>query len=337
MENKFAFSFSTREMHEACPRKLWLKKIGSWKGWEPDAPPRTQLLYRLGKMQGLFGFAGSLVHGAIAREVRSGSRTLIEKVVKSARQKMVTAWNESLNKKWGRKPQKYQKHPAGIFTCFEEHYYGGDADGLSKRAWTRAEASLIHAWNGKVFDDAIGAEVLAADDLPKGEGGGPRLVVDGIPVWVMIDLAYRHQDRVRIIDWKTGKPSGRRDTVQMLLYCLYALDVWGVPLEQIDANVVYLGGEHTPLLVEPEPDAIESLRVAIPEAANEIKERLPNPDMFEAPEENFERTANAGECARCALFHGCYGHLDQSSPEPAKNPDWEKELARCGATSNKTT
>ena len=53
--------------------------------------------------------------------------------------------------------------------------------------------------------------------------------VDDVPVFLRMDLAFRDErDRVRIVDWKTGRRAGKFNDVQIAGYALYAAEKgWG--------------------------------------------------------------------------------------------------------------
>lgn len=118
----FAFSFSRWKSFQACPRRYWLETIGSWGGWEPDAPERAQLLYRLSKMETLFSLGGQVTHAVIAEGLEDRQLDA-DGAVEVGNDQMRRGWWQSSRDLWAARPEKYQPHPAKTYTCLAEHYY----------------------------------------------------------------------------------------------------------------------------------------------------------------------------------------------------------------------
>jgi len=62
---------------------------------------------------------------------------------------------------------------------------------------------------------------------------------DGTKIWVKLDFAARHDDRIYIYDWKTGKQVKGNDT-QLAVYALFAQDKWKIELGKLRLFDIYL-------------------------------------------------------------------------------------------------
>jgi PD-(D/E)XK nuclease superfamily len=92
-------------------------------------------------------------------------------------------------------------------------------DGPVKELWTQITAGEYY------IEQKVGG-------LPKFDDFG----IDG-----QIDLVGRSANRVQIVDWKLGLPGGSHDSLQLLIYGLWAQKKFQVDPTQVTARRVFLG------------------------------------------------------------------------------------------------
>ena len=71
-------------------------------------------------------------------------------------------------------------------------------------------------------------------------GGYGEARIDGMKVYCKVDFLFIVDDRVVILDWKTGKQDSEKHKKQMLGYCTWAGDYLNTPFDRIDAIIAYL-------------------------------------------------------------------------------------------------
>ena len=104
---------------------------------------------------------------------------------------------------------------------------------------------------------------LAIEDLDSFE-------VHGAKLWVKLDFAIRHGERIYIYDWKTGKVA-KENEVQLAIYALYAKQKWDVDLGLIRLFDVYLN-QQLPVKVKPTVRLIDSAKGFIEDSIDSMKE-----------------------------------------------------------------
>jgi hypothetical protein len=139
---------------------------------------------------------------------------------------------------------------------------------------------------------------LALEDLDE-------FPVDGVPVYVKLDLALRLGDgRVRVLDWKTGRGQPRAEGLQFGVYALYAAQRWGVAPGSIEIAVVNLnaGGES---VVTADAHRLEASRAAISASIAAMRARLRDAADNLADPADFPARVAARSCGGCAFREAC--------------------------------
>ena len=141
---------------------------------------------------------------------------------------------------------------------------------------------------------------LAIEDLDSFE-------VHGAKLWVKLDFAIRHGERVYIYDWKTGKVA-KENEVQLAIYALYAKQKWDVDLSLIRLFDVYLN-QQLPVKVKPTERLIDSAKVFIENSIDSMREHLTNVDNNETEIDLFPDVGEDIEsypCSYCSFQTICY-------------------------------
>ena len=190
-----------------------------------------------------------------------------------AREHMVRDWRESLRREWEYDP----KHRTNLF----EHYYADPgASERSVQVRDRVNRCLEHFRRSATYEELLGLrrrDWLAVEELEQVE-------VEGVPVWVMLDCAYRLGSQVVVADWKTGAVRSEHRT-QLEVYALYAVQAWkGVVPEDVVLRGVYLNEDKEVDSVVSEDD-LDALRERIRESVAAMREPLEDPDANVAREE----------------------------------------------------
>ena len=297
--NQFSWSFSRHNSFETCKRKYYYSYYGSWGGWEEKADPLTQKIYMLNKMTSLPMLAGTIVHDEVERTLkllRYGKKADIQRSKENVIKNFKKAWSESKNKNWRDSP----KWKVNLF----EHYYNQK---LTDDKLLSIRDILINSIDGFFASDSYrfiqtmsDSQWLGIEDLDSFELGGAKL-------WVKLDFAIRHGERVYIYDWKTGKEV-KENEIQLAIYALYATQKWDVDLNLIRLFDVYLN-QQLPVKVKPTDKLISSAKIFIENSIKDMKEILSDIENNDADIESFPAVSEDREtypCSYCNFQTVCY-------------------------------
>ena len=298
-KNDFSWSFSRHNTFNTCKRKYYYSYYGSWGGWNKDADDLSQKLYMLNKMTSLPMLAGSVVHDEVERTLKilrygrsADQKKSRENVVKQFKK----SWAQSKNEEWRDNP----KWKTNLF----EHYYGkkpSDQDLLDIRDL------MVNSIDGFFVSDSYrfiqtmsDTQWLAIEDLDSFE-------VHGAKLWVKLDFAIRHGERVYIYDWKTGKVV-KENEVQLAVYAIYAQQKWDVDLKLIRLFDVYLN-QQLPVKVKPTDKLISSASDFIKASIDDMKDLLADRENNKAEIDLFPLASEDREsypCSYCSFQTICF-------------------------------
>ena len=299
--NDFSWSVSRQGKFDECRRAYYWHYYGSWGGWDRDAGAEVRRAWMLKRMSNLDMWGGSVVHEVVERalhDLRWGRTNTIEELHRRGREQMVRSWRQSLGREWEFDP----KHRLNLF----EHYYTDKTvDRRSVTIRDRVNTCLENFRRSPSYEALQSlqkADWLAVEELD-------RLELDGFPVWVKIDCAFRRGEEVVIIDWKTGKPR-EGDREQLTAYALYATTAWeNVGPEDILLRAAYLQtGEEVDYTVS--QDDLEDLKERIRGNAAEMRALLADADANTAELDAFPMVEDQRRCKRCSFRELCgFGSL----------------------------
>jgi hypothetical protein len=179
-----------------------------------------------------------------------------------------------------------------------EHEYGVSVDAeVWKNHWRSVETALrwflTSKWCARLSQ--LGPESWKAIDEVL------SFDVNGVKAYVKIDCAIEMDGRFFLIDWKNKAPEASAES-PLLVAALYAHEVWGAELENIQAMAVSLADGQT-FHAQVDEDALMNIHLKIEEEAmrlEEAKAALPG-DLFAiaAPDD-------VGCCRRCNFEKLCY-------------------------------
>ena len=264
LKNEFSWSFSRHSTFNTCKRKYYYSYYGSWGGWNKDAEELNQKLYMLKNMTSLPMLAGSIVHDEVERTLKTlryGRNADQERSKENVIKNFKLSWAQSKNKDWKDSP----KCKTNLF----EHYYDQKP---SDEALLAIRDLMVNSIDGFFASDSYrfiqtmsDSQWLAIEDLDSFE-------VHGAKLWVKLDFAIRHGERVYIYDWKTGKVV-KENEVQLAVYAIYAKQKWDIDLKRIRLFDVYLN-QQIPVKVKPTDRLISSANEFIQKSIESMKELL---------------------------------------------------------------
>ena len=298
-KNKFSWSFSRHSAFNACKRKYYYSYYGSWGGWNKDADDLSRKLYVLNKMTSLPMLAGSIVHDEvekILKTLRYGRNADQEKSKENVIKIFKQAWSQSKNKEWEDNP----KWKTNLF----EHYYDQKP---SDQQLLDIRDLMINSIDGFFASDSYrfiqtmsDSQWLAIEDLDFFEMYKAKL-------WVKLDFAIRHGDRVYIYDWKTGKVV-KENEIQLAVYAIYAKQKWDIDLKLIRLFDVYLN-QQIPVKVKPTDRLINSANAFIESSIADMRELLTDKENNKTEIDSFPMASedrNSYPCSYCNFQTICY-------------------------------
>jgi len=297
---EFSWSVSRHDTFASCKRRYFYSYYAS----EDDPEIR-----RLKKLSALPLWAGSVVHETIEAFLKARdtlpSPTEQEALIKAAvHGQMLSDWRDS---------------EAGSlrFRLFE-HEYQVQVDAEDKKIVVGiVMRSLKNFFKSPVLAEALAVgrgQWLTVEDLISFD-------VDGVPVFLRMDLAFRDQaGRVVIVDWKTGRGEGRFSEVQVAGYALYASEQgWVQSPEEIQTELAYLA---IPRYVRRAVDRkkVDHLRRFIQKSATTMRGLLLDPVANVARLEDFPMVDRPQMCRRCNYRKLCFPRTEDAVPAAAPAP-----------------
>ncbi len=292
MRPEFSWSLSRHDAFMTCKRRYYYAYYAARE--DPE-------IYRLKKLSALPMWAGSVVHDALerllkTREVLPGAaeqEALVRAVVHS---QMVADWRDS-------------ERGSLRFRLFE-HEYGLPVEREDKRiAVTVVMRALRNALASETLREAFEAGRAAALSVEE-------LVsfhVGDVPVWLRMDLAFRTRaGQVLIVDWKTGRKEGRFAETQVAGYALYAqAQRWVRAPEELRTELAYLV---VPRFVRRQVPAalLQHARRFIQRSAQAMRALLRDPLANVAHIDDFPMIDRPQVCRRCNFRRLCFPRTEQA-------------------------
>lgn len=312
--NYFGWSYNGQKLFNDCPRKWYLRKVVFWKGWTKKASPTAKKAYRLGKMETIATICGRVLHEAAAWRLSDPAVACRKRAIRRLNQVVRDAIAAAKAEKWRIDPK--------AFPPLEEYYYIGFR---GEEPATRGPRIMQHAYRamGVLFNQD--PEDLALLLPPESKA----MLIDhrGVPVWVQLDLAYHEDDQVRLRDWKMGRYREEHET-QAAIQRVVAESIWR---KRAAVELDYLGsGERR--VVPRDEEQVEAVARLIVEAAEDIRQRLYDPEINGGDVSNFPTTTDATQCRDCEMLHLCQGTKNRVDADPANartfgDPPRQRRLA----------
>ena len=294
VKHGFSWSATRHGSFRDCERAYFFQYyLASARALNPD-PERAQRASFLKNLTAIPLWIGSEVHDAVEALLRTASQGRDpdpERAVEEMRARMRRAYKESLDNVAGKTGDS--RHNARFF----EHEYAVDVAGEVWKQRVEEADEMVRSFSRMPY--LIAARALSAPDL-LGLERLEKWSIDGVPVWVKIDFAYRDADRlVHILDWKTGKFERGENPLQMVGYALYAQAAWGASLDTLRVREVYLRQQDPERHCRLDSQVLDQGSVTIRASIAAMLERVADPQKNLAQEPDFALTDDERTCRNC--------------------------------------
>ncbi len=307
--HELSWSTSRARTFATCRRRYYNDYYLSWLGWGRNADPERRQAYLLKKMTRLPMFAGDIVHRAIVEYFARRDQGLgwtAEEATAWGVAELRRGYKESRDGGWKARPAKSVR--------LAEHHYeeerideaSGAAGDYGKRYVERISACLQAFFELPAITAARDAEPgdwLACEEMSTFELFDTKIFA--IPDFAFLDPSGEPEPVVRIVDWKTGRPSDA-DRFQLEVYAFYARERWGVDPSRTKPVDVYLeSGELAE--VEVNEASLEETLARIEMSLSEMKAVHFDADRSKGDPEDFPMVpeGDARECGTCNYRELC--------------------------------
>ena len=301
--NDFSWSKSRHEKFSGCRRAYFLHYYGSWGGWEHGASDEARQLFTLKRLANRFNWAGNVVHGHIRdvlRNIQAERPVDAEAVLKRAHLQMQRDWLYSRSKCYWAEGKRRPD-----FTGLVEHEYDEPVAAEEwKRNWQTVEQGLSWFLSSEWIERA---RALKPHQWLEVDEGAQKSNFDwqGVKVFAIPDFVFRDEEgRITVVDWKTGQQrDGYED--QVVGYALYLAHRYRVPPESVRCLLVFLNlGQQVEVHID--ASTLERYRVLFEESVRSMQALLLNASQnVPVDAEQFPKTEDLRECARCAFRRAC--------------------------------
>lgn len=259
---EWSFSQTRANIFDDCLRKYYHHYYGAHNGWRKDASEKQILTYRLKQLSNLYLVFGDTVHRmceSVIRQWMNGkSLPRREFLLQTVRKLLNQAIQESYDlEAWLQQP-KYR-------TMLSEIYYEGEIPKARlEQIRQRLPLAVKHFFESLTWKELTTHSQSRILEIEKWD----TLVLHGTKTYIKMDLLYFVQDKLIIVDWKTGKEDDFLN--QLLLYAMYASEHYHIPLGQIELRVEYLlTGEHERIV--PKIEEITKMKQKVKHYLTEMK------------------------------------------------------------------
>lgn len=310
LEIQYAWSDSRLKTFRECKYRYYLTYFLAFEGWLASAAPEKQQAYLLKNMTNLAMFAGTCVHNTLEKIIKGFRDTGIwigkQEAINMAVDALRIGWKQSEQKKW----QENVKNNVNL----AEHFYNevptkdqliAYKNKVIKSIEAFFECSLFNILNSLKKEDWITIEDFAKFNLNTGE-----------EVTVKIDTGFKHDGKVYLIDWKTGKPNANV-IEQLRTYAMFALKKkWALRVEDIIIVPAYLAAWN-----DNGEDAIPRLTITMEQIQDQaaiIRQEYPLLSKAHINKDNptfFPKTDNPKSCTRCFFRDMCSGQKREITDE----------------------
>jgi CRISPR/Cas system-associated exonuclease Cas4 (RecB family) len=231
------WSYSRRSTLEQCARRYYYQYFGGNKRLARNDPDK-ETLHFLKVISNRFERSGSLMHLAVSRWLRAlqrGESRDMESLIRWV--SGIFAADRAFSRQYpdGDGPQVEGSFPPVLLREF--HYRHPDAEQLCDEAANRMLTAL-RGFPGNLRFAAFQAGASTPDAIIE---GAVRLRTLPCKIEGRIDLAYRQDGRVVVVDWKLSEASGNGDeSLQLAVYALWAIEHFGCDPSSLEIYKGYL-------------------------------------------------------------------------------------------------
>lgn len=309
----FTWSLSISKLLEACARRYFYQRYGSWNGWDESGSAEARRAYQLKQLTSLDLAFGSAIHRR-ATELAHIAEDGREPPALAA---LVRRTRHELGRIYKRSREDFLADPKRNPMLQNVYYWGRPDSAAVDRVRRKIESCLpnlldVELWNG-IRDRTL--QIAHVEEVD-GRFVPPELEVDGVGVFARPDLVVRRQadDRIAIVEWKTGAPRDS-DILQLQVYAVWALDRLDVQ-GGCEGRVVYLqdGSSIVRDIHESDVDrAREHIRTGIGRMLAFVDDAETNRPQGK---EQFPLVEDRWACRHCNFFELCESELREAGRFP---------------------
>lgn len=299
-----SWSISKIKTIKSCLREYYYTYYGSHRGWEYESDYERKMTWRLKKLTNIWIFFGDIIHEGIKDIIKytinnKNSEVNVDRFKNFVRLKLNTIVKQSSRE--GR-ILEWESYPKG--EMLQEYYYNGklEKDDINEIK-ERIEQCVENFFESKTFGDISSRNFL--DVLEVDEKSFDYIFINNIKVFAIIDMLYIDGDgNCIIVDWKTGKGS-EDDKNQLLVYTLYVMDKYKIPLEKIIGRIEYLfTGENKEYKFL--NSDLEEMNLKVKQEINVIDAMLEDKELNKPkPKEMFVMCEEEYKCKKCKYKKLC--------------------------------
>ncbi len=297
LTNDPSWSASRAGTFNGCKRQYFYNYYGAWDGWNSNSDPFRRECYILKNMTSLPMFIGTVVHDIIQLQLEqfkeTGDKIVDVEHLQNRAQKMLTVgFNQSLGTAWEDNPKKN--------IHFMEHHQGKDiAADVRAEFKQKAFTCLANFCDlfPKLFPSHDEVEFLELEDFQSFQ------LNTGEKVAVKLDAGIKINNRILLLDWKSGKRSDAIED-QMSVYFMYAMKKFGFKINEIKAMPVYLG--ETPCKTEEITITMRHINKVLNKIREDSSNMLPlHPAGLDLDQKKFPVTKEKWRCSYCNFASIC--------------------------------
>ena len=283
----------------SCLREYYYTYYGSHNGWTFEASEEQRVAWRLKKLSNIWLALGDKIHEAIKLMITNNTqeekKQIVKDYIKKELNKIVRCSIENY------KTGAWDEYPRG--DMLQDYYYGGKLDEKSiNEIKDRIDLCVNSYFYSRSYIEINNenTKVLEID-----EGKFDYITIEGLKVYALIDALYINSNyEYVIVDWKTGGSSDE-DREQLLVYALYVMEKYNVPISKIVGRVEYLLTEEN-IEYRFSKEDIKSIEDRIKLDINVIDALLEDKDLNKPRyKEDFLKCENLKKCSKCKFRKLC--------------------------------
>ncbi|MGL5149462.1 MAG: PD-(D/E)XK nuclease family protein [Clostridium sp.] len=298
-----SWSISRMKVIKSCLREYYYNYYGSHNGWGYESTYESKVAWRLKKLTNIWMLFGGKLHKSFKKTIDFKDKETqceinSQYVKKYVRKELNDVVRGSIEKG---KTGEWDEYPNG--EMLQEYYYGEILHpDIINEIKDRVEICVDNFFRSKTYNDIFfnNGEIIENDD-----GNFNSFEEKGVKVYALIDTLYVDNDgNFIVVDWKSGNYN-EEDKEQLLVYAIYIMERYNVPLEKIRGRIEYLlGGECDEY--EYTMEQVEYIRRRIEQDLNVIDAFLENKIMNKPQrKEIFIKTENINKCNSCKFKRLC--------------------------------
>jgi hypothetical protein len=294
----FSWSISRHSLFARCLRQYYLYYYGSRRVREAGSE-LVSAIWWLKQVTPLRQWVGTTVHSAAQWAVRAhrdgevvGEGQLVERAVRAFREGVQAS-------------ERGTRH-GNRWVVLYEHVYPDEPFTIDRDAAEGLVADLTRTLLES--ETLVAIRRLPPEALREVDEPFQHFFFDDIKTFAIPDVLLEADDRMTIIDWKTGDVTDEMIPWQAGVYRVYTHHTYGYPEEAIDVLIAELAdaGQSAPpvgglpTLAETEAFIRASMKAMI--------DKMENVDYHTVSISDFPMTDNIELCQRCAFKRACWRH-----------------------------